>query len=55
MFTALSHPMQARDFAPSIEVKKLIEAYDAEGPMAFEDEAGTWIKNHKDKGELLSC
>ena len=35
---------------PSIEIKKLVDAYDKDGCMAFEDEPGSWIKDYKDKG-----
>ncbi|PNH01707.1 Zygote-specific protein 3 [Tetrabaena socialis] len=41
----------ARDFAPSKEVRELILAYDADGPMAFEDAPGTWSKQSKGSSE----
>lgn len=40
----------ARDYAPSAEIRALIESYDRDGSMAFEDEPGTWDRETKDSG-----
>lgn len=41
----------ARDYAPSAEIRALIESYDRDGSMAFEDEPGTWDRETKDSAE----
>lgn len=38
-------------FAPTADIRSLIEAYDKSGAMSFEDAPGSWIKSYNDKSE----